>query len=59
MGALPKRKLSKQRKGKRRSHLALKPPTMSKCPECGKNKLPHTVCPNCGTYKNVQVINVD
>jgi large subunit ribosomal protein L32 len=58
MGALPKRKLSKQRKGKRRSHLALKEPTITKCPECGKMKIPHLVCENCGTYKGVQVIKV-
>jgi len=59
MGALPKRKISKQRKNNRRSHLALKAPTLGKCPECNKMKPSHQVCLFCGTYKGVQVIKVD
>jgi len=59
MGAVRKRKISKQRKNNRRSHHALQEPTLVKCPECGSKKLPHVVCPNCGTYKNVQVLSVD
>ena len=59
MGALPKRKISKQRKNNRRSHQALKAPTLSKCPECKKMKPAHQVCPFCGTYKGIQVIKVD
>ena len=59
MGALPKRKLSKQRRDNRRSHDALKQPTLSLCPNCKKQKLAHHVCPICGTYKGVQVIKAD
>jgi large subunit ribosomal protein L32 len=58
MGALPKRKISKQRKNNRRAHNALTGATLSKCPECKKLKPAHQVCPFCGTYKDVQVINV-
>lgn len=29
------------------------------CPQCGAPKLPHRVCPTCGTYKGRQVIAVD
>ena len=31
---------------------------MAKCPKCGKEVLPHTVCSNCGYYKNMEVVNV-
>lgn len=51
MGALPKRKISKARKGRRRSHNALELTGVSKCPKCGSLKKSHFTCPNCGTYK--------
>jgi len=50
MGALPKRKISKARKGRRRSHNALTSPAMSVCPKCGKPKRPHFKCTYCGHY---------
>ncbi|OGY27346.1 MAG: 50S ribosomal protein L32 [Candidatus Woykebacteria bacterium RIFCSPHIGHO2_01_FULL_39_12] len=56
MGALPKRKISKARKGKRRSSLKIEIPSLATCPKCGQPKLPHTVCQNCGTYKDLQVL---
>ncbi len=51
MGALPKRRISKARKGRRRSHNALKLAGVSKCPKCGVLKRAHFECKNCGTYK--------
>jgi len=59
MGALPKRKISKQRKNNRRSHDSLLGPSLSLCPNCNKQKLSHRVCPFCGTYKGVQVIKAE
>jgi large subunit ribosomal protein L32 len=50
MGALPKRKISKARKNRRRTHDSLKKPILSKCPKCGKSKRPHFVCGFCGYY---------
>lgn len=50
MGALPKRKISKGRKGRRRAHNSLKKPAMVKCPKCGKAKRAHFVCAFCGYY---------
>lgn len=49
--AHPKRKISKSRKGKRRSHLALKEKGLARCGRCGAAMLPHRVCPNCEHYK--------
>lgn len=51
MGALPKRRISKGRKNRRRSHNALVLKGVSKCPKCGATKRSHFECENCGTYK--------
>jgi len=48
--ALPKVKLSKSKKGRRRSHLALALVQIQPCPNCKHPHRPHTVCPNCGHY---------
>jgi large subunit ribosomal protein L32 len=48
--ALPKVKLSKSKKGRRRSHLALALVQIQACPNCKHMRRPHTVCPNCGHY---------
>jgi large subunit ribosomal protein L32 len=45
---LPKRKISKQRTRKRRTHHALKPLNLASCSNCGHSKLPHAACNNCG-----------
>ncbi len=56
--AVPKQKHTKSRRDKRRMHIFLKTPFLVRCPKCGKLKLPHTVCPNCGYYKGVEVVDV-
>lgn len=53
--AVPKSKISKSRRDKRRTHYKLNIPGMSVCPKCGEIKLPHRVCKSCGTYKDVNV----
>lgn len=50
MAALPKRKISKQRKNNRRAHHALKKPAVVKCPKCKSPKRPHFACETCGYY---------
>ena len=57
--AVPKRKTSKSRRDKRRTHYKLTVPGMSACPKCGEAKLPHRVCKSCGTYKDKEVISVE
>jgi large subunit ribosomal protein L32 len=43
----------------RRSHHGLDKQGVSLCKECGHPKRPHTICPNCGTYKGKKMIDVN
>lgn len=52
----PVKRHSKSRRNKRRSHDALTAPTTGLCPQCSEPKLPHRVCPSCGSYKGREVI---
>jgi large subunit ribosomal protein L32 len=52
----PKRRHTKQRTAKRRSHDFLTPTGVSTCPSCGQPKLPHTVCKKCGEYKGRVIV---
>jgi len=54
--AVPKRKTSRSRRGKRRAHQHLTSPVFSICPRCKAPKLPHRVCPSCGYYKTKEII---
>ncbi len=47
--AVPKSKVSKARRDKRRANWKLEVPGLIKC-ECGAYRLPHRVCPACGKY---------
>jgi large subunit ribosomal protein L32 len=53
---LPKRRHSKSRRDKRRTHWKLGSPNLSRCPQCGAPKLPHRVCPECGYYEGKEII---
>jgi large subunit ribosomal protein L32 len=55
--ALPKRKISRARRDKRRSHHAVKPANFIECSNCGQPALPHRVCPECGFYKGRQIVS--
>lgn len=57
--AVPKRKTSKSKRDKRRSHDALGTPPTSTCPQCGAPKVPHRICGACGSYKGRTVIETD
>ena len=54
--AVPKKKISSSRRGKRRSHHALSDSMIMECPNCGAEKRPHHVCPSCGYYNTKQVL---
>ncbi len=57
--AVPKNKVSKARRDKRRANWKLTAPNLVECPQCHELKLPHRVCPNCGQYKGKEVIKVE
>jgi len=50
MGALPKRKPSTHRQGRRRARQIHHAPPLTICSQCGGEKLPHFVCPHCGSW---------
>ena len=56
MGALPKERTSKARKGRRRSHLRIALPQLEACPQCKTMKVTHHACPECGTYRGNQIL---
>ena len=53
MGALPNKKLTRARKGRRLSSPAYRLRSMhpARCPRCRAAKLPHVACPECGFYR--------
>ncbi len=57
--ALPKRRISKSRKGMRRAHHGLTAKSLALCPRCNQAKLPHAVCENCGHYKGREIVQVE
>lgn len=57
--AVPKSKVSKARRDKRRSsHWKLETPGIVACPNCGAYHLPHRACKACGKYNGRDVISV-
>ena len=55
----PKRRHSKTRGRKRRTHDTLTATTAGHCPQCGEPKASHVVCKYCGFYKGRQARPVD
>ena len=52
----PKKRHSRQRKGKRRASIHLQIPKGIYCANCEAITLPHQVCKTCGFYKQRQVL---
>lgn len=55
----PKKKFSKSRRDKRAAQWKIAPPALVACPRCHEPKLPHRACPNCGYYRERQVVHFD
>jgi len=54
--AVPKRRQSNSRTGRRRAHDAKTPRHLTKCPKCSHAVPSHVVCPNCGYYMGRTVV---
>lgn len=54
--AVPKRKWSKARTGKRRSQWKLTLPALVSCPQCHVFMAPHRVCKECGYYNGKEIV---
>lgn len=59
MGAVPKRRISKARRDRRRAHDSIKTFHLVRCSECGSMKRSHYVCLTCGTYRGRQIFPVE
>jgi len=57
--ALPKRRHSKARGRKRRTHWKVNPLNLVPCPQCKNLKVPHRVCPVCGYYNGKKVLEIE
>jgi len=57
--AVPKTKVSKSRKGHRKSQWKLTAPNLVVCPQCHVLKRQHRVCDDCGYYDGKQVVEKD
>lgn len=56
--AVPKRRVSKSRKGMRRSHHHLEVQTSVACKKCGVQNKPHRVCLSCGMYGDKKILDI-
>lgn len=59
MGPLPKRKISKSRRNRRRAHHAHSLNHLVVCETCGEYHVSHRVCQKCGSYRGEQVVELD
>ncbi len=55
----PRRRHSKTRRDKRRTHDALGVPNLTPCPKCHEPKMPHQACLACGYYDGREVVKVE
>lgn len=55
--AVPRNRLSNARKNSKRAHHAKVPKQATKCQTCGAAKLPHVLCPSCGSYAGKSVVS--
>ena len=55
---VPKRRTSRSKRDKRRSHNALSVPNLVECPHCLEKTMPHRIC-KCGYYKGRQYEGIE
>lgn len=55
--ALPKKRQSKARSRKRRTHYKSPAVATTSCAQCSQIKMPHRACPSCGYYRGRPVVS--
>jgi large subunit ribosomal protein L32 len=55
--AVPKRKTTPSRSGKRRSHIKFSPKNVVEDKKSGEYRLPHHIDPKTGMYKGKQILD--
>jgi large subunit ribosomal protein L32 len=55
--AVPKKRTSAARRDSRRAQHGASAPRLNECPQCHSPRLPHRVCPVCGTYAGREVVS--
>ncbi|MBU1998036.1 MAG: 50S ribosomal protein L32 [Candidatus Omnitrophota bacterium] len=55
---LPKKRHSKARGRRRRTHWKIKGKNLMECPQCKKTKLQHRACASCGYYNGKKVLEI-
>lgn len=58
MGAVPNKKVTRARRGRRLTSYKLQPLHPAFCPRCRTAKRPHAACPQCGYYRGRRVLGV-
>ena len=56
---VPKKRVSRTRRDKRRTHHKVTLPNVVACPHCEEMMLPHRICPSCGFYKERSVVEIE
>ncbi|MBN4076435.1 50S ribosomal protein L32 [Gemmatimonas aurantiaca] len=54
--AHPKRRHSRERGRKRRANWKIDLPNVVPCKNCGQKKMQHFICPNCGQYRGIEMV---
>jgi large subunit ribosomal protein L32 len=57
--AVPKRRTSKMKGRKRRTHYVAITATVTSCRNCGAPVRPHFVCPACGQYRGRKFLEIE
>lgn len=56
--AEPKKRLTSARSGNRRSHLYQRKILLADCPKCHESVISHRACPNCGFYRQNDILKL-
>lgn len=54
--AVPKKKMSRSRTRRRKAQWKVNAPKSAACAQCGKPKLQHRACKECGSYAGREVV---